>query len=806
MVYSSTCRVISWFLLGTVFLLWNALLCHANVNAIENVVNDSLLWGPYRPNLYVGIRPKVPNSLMSGLMWANVDDYARFSKLRHRAEHGDDIGAFGWTSYDVRRGGQQVIEDLLMGIKMETEFIKLPDRNWALRVHGTPLPGAPEDLTTALFFYAYVNGEGNLELKSTSPKKVFMEGQTPDLGKFRVHTYNRMGEHPSTSGVEDLESTTMDKDYFAGFKINSKEVWQTSEILLYLLDTKMQVLSEKENMKTLDDLPPAYETLLLPNVPGGDGLQFIQKVFKGEFIFDIIFNSAKTAVASEETITKTIEENHKAFSKRFQEVFPLKYPYDENPEYQRFAEFAFANLFGNVGFFEGDSIVSKTPIEPDDEDYEFMQGFESAKGKLAENSAFFDKERHLLTAIPSRSHFPRGFYWDEGFHLLPIGLWDNDFSLEILKSWFSLVNEDGWVGREQILGSEARSKVPDEFQTQYPDIANPPTLILALKAYIERLKEQDYKKSFDDVGSDYSLEDLEYLRSVSVSNPEMSIQFLRELFPLMLRHYEWFRRTQQGDFDTWDRESFSNVEGYRWRGRTYRHCLASGLDDYPRAQPPSIAELHVDLLSWMTSFTKSLRFVAEFLGETEEAERLTNNEYAMLRNLDDLHWDEEMQTYCDASVDEYDDPKYVCHKGYVSLLPLMLGLLPPDSEKLTTMLHMIRDESELWSPYGIRSLSLNDPYFGTDENYWRGPVWMNMNYLILSSLYQNYIHVPGPNQGLAKSIYEELRINVVNTVFNNWKRTGIFWEQYDSVTGVGQRTKDFTGWTTLIVNIMSEKY
>jgi mannosyl-oligosaccharide glucosidase len=69
------------------------------------------------------------------------------------------------------------------------------------------------------------------------------------------------------------------------------------------------------------------------------------------------------------------------------------------------------------------------------------------------------------------------FLRDEGFHLLHIGAWDNDFrcsvpyacneiyddflplSLEILKSWIDLIDEDGWVAREQILGEEARSKV-----------------------------------------------------------------------------------------------------------------------------------------------------------------------------------------------------------------------------------------------------------------------------------------------------------------------------------------------------------
>lgn len=38
--------------------------------------NESLLWGPYKPNLYFGVRPRIANSLTAGLMWAKVDDYA----------------------------------------------------------------------------------------------------------------------------------------------------------------------------------------------------------------------------------------------------------------------------------------------------------------------------------------------------------------------------------------------------------------------------------------------------------------------------------------------------------------------------------------------------------------------------------------------------------------------------------------------------------------------------------------------------------------------------------------------------------
>lgn len=37
--------------------------------------NQSLLWGPYRPNVYFGVRPRIPNSFMGGLMWSKVDNY-----------------------------------------------------------------------------------------------------------------------------------------------------------------------------------------------------------------------------------------------------------------------------------------------------------------------------------------------------------------------------------------------------------------------------------------------------------------------------------------------------------------------------------------------------------------------------------------------------------------------------------------------------------------------------------------------------------------------------------------------------------
>lgn len=45
------------------------------ISEIGRQSNQSLLWGPYRPNLYFGVRPRIPKSFMGGLLWAKVDNY-----------------------------------------------------------------------------------------------------------------------------------------------------------------------------------------------------------------------------------------------------------------------------------------------------------------------------------------------------------------------------------------------------------------------------------------------------------------------------------------------------------------------------------------------------------------------------------------------------------------------------------------------------------------------------------------------------------------------------------------------------------
>lgn len=68
----------TWMWAITVVCLGAHLFEHASAAASDadaRLSNDTLFWGPYKPNLYFGVRPRLPKSLTTGLMWAKVEDF-----------------------------------------------------------------------------------------------------------------------------------------------------------------------------------------------------------------------------------------------------------------------------------------------------------------------------------------------------------------------------------------------------------------------------------------------------------------------------------------------------------------------------------------------------------------------------------------------------------------------------------------------------------------------------------------------------------------------------------------------------------
>lgn len=354
------------------------------------------------------------------------------------------------------------------------------------------------------------------------------------------------------------------------------------------------------------------------------------------------------------------------------------------------------------------------------------------------------------------------------------------------------------------------SQVPQEFVVQHNENANPPTFFLTLQQILRNYK-------------DNIIENTEYIDS------------LERLYPRLKAWFTWFNTTQIGSLPT----------TYRWRGRdadTKRFLnpktLTSGLDDYPRASHPTSTERHIDLRCWLALGAEVLAEMSDLLGHDGERYRST---YYMLSDnelLDKLHWSERKARYADYGLHtdavtlmrpsaspraEYNNNEFVrvvlmepeynfvdTQFGYINLFPFLLEIVDPNSKHLEKVLNDIKNPALLWTPFGLRSMSPNSPLYMKrntehDPPYWRGQIWININYLACRALHY-YSNIQGPYKKLAGEIYTKLRNNVVKNIYKEHVRTGFLWENYDDKTGEGKGSHPFTGWSTLVTLMMAEIY
>jgi putative isomerase len=157
----------------------------------------------------------------------------------------------------------------------------------------------------------------------------------------------------------------------------------------------------------------------------------------------------------------------------------------------------------------------------------------------------------------------------------------------------------------------------------------------------------------------------------------------------------------------------------------YQHPFSSGLDDSP-LWDEGMPVTSPDLNTYLCLQQDALGRIAGVLGLGEESRQWQERADSVARRMVDELWDPAAGLF------------WAKHRGVpvhvrtpFNLFPLLTGRLP---EAITTRLvKHLRDEKEFWPRYPVPTVAMDDPKYAPTQ-MWRGPTWVNVNYLLVEGL------------------------------------------------------------------------
>ncbi|GBP52698.1 Mannosyl-oligosaccharide glucosidase GCS1 [Eumeta japonica] len=583
----------------------------------EKVVEESGLavphryWGSYRPGVYFGMKTRDPQSPVFGLMWYQPASAHR--GIRHWCEQGDNLPSYGWIRHDGITFGEQIIEDPPHTLR--TSFIKTLSGDygghWTARIEVNSTNDAVP--LSLIWYVALDESMDPMEGARLWVDGGALAGHTPATNNFRINFHVHKGKVLHTSHA---------KAHASGLHLLKEKVYSLLQVARHKTLGHHVILTSDEDLHLQDK-----------------GVNFVayQFLIESPIVLDVVYSKEMSTPLQGKSYDEALEEKRKMFDKKFEDKFSLSQrgswvvdgvlgtisyqvrilitTSELTNEFEiKLNKFA-SCLTKHAKFSSGHHCYSANGCQQSptcaevlhvrlnvyavysDED---VSAARAAMSNMVGGIGYFYgssrvQSQHnrepvpywkapLYTAVPSRSFFPRGFLWDEGFHGLLISKWNPDIQMDIVAHWLDLTNVEGWIPREQILGEEALARVPSEYVVQNNAVANPPMLLIQIAHMVET-------------------------RPQLFGNHSPHRRTLERMYTRLQTWYNWFLISQKG----------TEWSAFRWRGRVddglqlNPKTLASGLDDYPRASHPSKSERHVDLRCWMYAAADAMITIGQAL-------------------------------------------------------------------------------------------------------------------------------------------------------------------------------------------------
>ncbi len=303
--------------------------------------------------------------------------------------------------------------------------------------------------------------------------------------------------------------------------------------------------------------------------------------------------------------------------------------------------------------------------------------------------------------------------WDSVFHSMGNVFIDPQLAYESILSVLDTQQEDGFI---------PHMATPD---TQ-SDVTQPPVIAWGLWALYERTGRTDW---------------------------------LRETYDRAKRYLAWDACNRDDDDDL--------LPGwYIDPSDPNCRCGESGMDNSPRFDDVVPMDC-IDFSCFLAHEYTCMSRIAAVLGLEDEATAFSARFDAVAAQINALLYDETDGRYYDR---ETGSGKLRRVRAVSGFLPLFAGVCSP--QQAARLAADLKDPATFGTALGVPSIAVSDPTFGSDM--WRGPVWINYNYMIIL--------------GLRQYGYEELADALTDAtlaaITARYEQEGVIYEYYDCQNAV----------------------
>lgn len=815
--------------------------------------NQTMLWGTYEPSRIFAMKSRTELPVTVGIAWY---DEAHDHPLRHvtpflhnkvrpprtvyKKGRDPEVMQVRWIVHDGIHYGKQTVHDPANKVSLELEFLKGPSgRSWHLRIQGNTdrtdspvhfvlyiLNGDVEEKVDVLTPDGNNDGDWSPRIQSsmvdhTGKKAAFTmvvhDRHSPLVGTAPWRIYGLRVHHPEKAfelkAVDTVGGTPAERVAAGGKGIAGgfeSELLRQQHVDLRYLPTESTTLIESTDRSTFR-APPAMTNMIV-----------MKKKYDTHFRLEVSFSplahpEVGGMVATPQYTALTSCQLSNVFRRREKRIYAhgrkIIRPWVNGcfpvpgKLYEHLATQLLGEAFGSMSFGSG-RYLSVDPVVDDAGD---ARG--SPMGLLSDSE--LQPSAHTVSAfaaLGSRTDEAFGQASLTGLQLLFLTRWNKEIVKDVIASWLLGAQDPvtGFVPSRTGFTAEMRSMMPRDLRYERVTHGSPPTLLLGLQALLDEMDRKGVR--IGRANQHKTRNTAQYLGH----EQSYDTVYLQRLLPALKRWRTWWHHTQCGgigeaaalgcrnrrSLEAWPTRPTGDPADllvYRWRSRDEAALRTSGMEDYPRPICPGAhrLEAHVDLFSWVALLSRTISRIELRLDVAESAP------IDWEAHLNALHWDASQGRYADrVGCEGQDFSPYV---GYVTLFPVLLGVVRADLDKIN---HTLRVAAvELLTSHGIMSVSYDSVRAArlaglSHRNLWMGQVWPSINLMLLHALQTTYLPlVRGtPTEGTATELYSRVRLGIAETM----RTGGRWWELYNPVDGSGEGSKTYIGSQALLLGILSD--